>query len=82
VGPAAPAAAPAESLAAREIREQLSAALGELSEPQRRVLLLRFYGDLTFEEIAEALDCPLGTALSHCRRGLLALRKLLAVVIA
>jgi RNA polymerase sigma-70 factor (ECF subfamily) len=80
--PAARAIAPAESLAAREIREQLSAALGELSEPQRRVLLLRFYGDLTFEEIAEALDCPLGTALSHCRRGLLALRKLLAVVIA
>ncbi len=48
-----------------------------LTPPQRRVLLLRYYGDLSFSEIAEIVGCPLSTALSHCRRGLLTLRGLL-----
>ncbi|MFO0885485.1 MAG: RNA polymerase sigma factor [Pirellulales bacterium] len=38
----------------------------QLSEGQRRVLLLRFYGSMEFHEIAKAMDCPLGTVLSHC----------------
>ena len=41
------------------------------------VLLLRYYGQLSFAEIAEIIGCPLNTALSHCRRGLETLRKLL-----
>ena len=57
--------------------EELAAALNELTLAQRRVLLLRYFGELSFEEIAGTLGCPLGTALSHCRRGLAALRKLL-----
>lgn len=61
-----------------ESAEQLRAALEELTPAQRRVLLLRFYGDLDFAQIAEQLDCPLGTVLSHCHRGLKALRKRLA----
>jgi RNA polymerase sigma-70 factor (ECF subfamily) len=69
---------PEESLAQAEAREELVAALESLSPAQQRVLLLRYYGQLSFAEIAEALGCPLGTALSHCRRGLEALRKLLA----
>lgn len=60
-----------------EAGEYLNAALDQLSLAQRRVLLMRYFGDLTFEQIAESLDCPLGTALSHCRRGLATLRKLL-----
>jgi len=51
--------------------------LASLSPPQRRALLLRYYGDLSFAEIAAIMGCPLGTALSHCRRGLLKLRELL-----
>jgi DNA-directed RNA polymerase specialized sigma24 family protein len=38
-------------------------------------MLLRYYGQLTFEQIALTLGCPLNTALSHCRRGLERLRK-------
>lgn len=57
-----------------EQRQVLKQALAMLSEPQRRVLLLRFYGDLDFAEIAEALGCPLGTVLSHCHRALGKLR--------
>jgi RNA polymerase sigma-70 factor (ECF subfamily) len=68
---------PLESLARREAEQQLSEALVSLSEPQRRTLLLRYYGGLDFSEIAHALGCPLNTVLSHCRRGLQALRRLL-----
>jgi RNA polymerase sigma-70 factor (ECF subfamily) len=57
--------------------EQLAAAMEGLSPPQRRVLLLRYHGQMSFSEIAETINCPLNTALSHCRRGLLALRELL-----
>ena len=68
-------ASPRESLEFEETKQQLTAALDELSPPQRRVLLLRFYGDMEFKQIATLLDCPIGTALSHCRRGLQAMRK-------
>jgi RNA polymerase sigma-70 factor (ECF subfamily) len=71
------AGAPGDSLLQDESRAALAAALDALSEPQRRVLLLRYYGEMSFEEIAATLDCPLNTALSHCRRGLLALRKIM-----
>src|SRR5262245_59538562 len=77
--PAAPTEIPLDVLARAETNYEVTAALNELTLAQRRVLLLRFFGDLAFEEIAAALDCPLGTALSHCRRGLAAMRKLLTV---
>ena len=56
----------------------LEEALELLTEPQRRVLMLRFYGDFEFAEIAAAMECPLGTVLSHCHRALGKLRKQLA----
>ena len=82
VEPAAADAAPDELLTEVETGAELAAALDKLSPAQQRVLLLRYFGELTFEEIAAALDCPLGTALSHCRRGLLNLRKLLPARVA
>lgn len=57
-----------------EAVEQLNAALDRLTTVQRRVLLLRYYGAMAFQEIAAALEIPLSTALSHCHRGLRALR--------
>jgi|SRR6185437_5949293 RNA polymerase sigma-70 factor (ECF subfamily) len=69
---------PWERMAKVETRRLLAAALDALSEPQRRTLLLRYYGNLEFSEIAELLGSPLSTALSHNRRGLSALRQLLA----
>jgi RNA polymerase sigma-70 factor, ECF subfamily len=77
VEPAAPSLMPLDELARAETSDELATALNQLTLAQRRVLLLRFFGDLTFEQVAETLDCPLGTALSHCRRGLAAMRKLL-----
>jgi RNA polymerase sigma-70 factor, ECF subfamily len=77
VEPAADGEIPLDELTRHETNEELTAALDQLTPGQKRVLLLRYFGDLTFEEIADTLDCPLGTALSHCRRGLMTLRKLL-----
>ena len=68
---------PWESLVRNEAHQQVAAALEALNEPQRRVLLLRYYGDLDFAEIAKIVGAPLNTVLSHNRRGLSALRKLL-----
>jgi RNA polymerase sigma-70 factor (ECF subfamily) len=77
VEPAVEADSPLDELHTAETNQELTAALDQLSLNQRRVLLLRYFGDLSFEQIAAELDCPLGTALSHCRRGLQAMRKLL-----
>ena len=55
----------------------LHAALDRLAPMQQQVLLLRYYGQMDFQEIADTLQTPLNTALSHCRRGLETLRRLL-----
>ncbi len=78
----APADMEPDALAAvAEDSDQLVVAMNALSEIQRRVLLLRYYGRLDFAQVASALGCPVNTALSHARRGLLALRKILVEVV-
>jgi RNA polymerase sigma-70 factor (sigma-E family) len=47
---------------------------GELPPMQRAAVVLRFYEDRTFAEIAGILGCPEGTARSHVHRALQALR--------
>jgi RNA polymerase sigma-70 factor, ECF subfamily len=75
--PICAAADPSGTAIRTEENRQLAAALEQLSPAQRRVLLLRYYGQFSFAEIAEMIDCPLNTTLSHCHRGLEALRTLL-----
>lgn len=69
--------APPARIAQDEDCVALDDAMRSLTDAQRRTLLLRYYSELSFAEIARILDCPLNTVLSHCRRGLLALRRLL-----
>jgi RNA polymerase sigma-70 factor (ECF subfamily) len=49
--------------------------LDELNEAEKSVVILKFYEDYSFKEIAELLDIPLGTAKSILYRALSKLRK-------
>ncbi|MFE9676599.1 sigma-70 family RNA polymerase sigma factor [Streptomyces sp. NPDC006259] len=51
-------------------RVVLTHELARLPAPQRHVLTLAFYADLTQNQIAELTGWPLGTVKSHARRGL------------
>ena len=75
--PVSRGAEPSQAVALGEQTQLLAEALEQLSSVQRRVLLLRYYGQFNFAEIAAMLDCPLNTTLSHGHRGLEALRRLL-----
>jgi RNA polymerase sigma-70 factor (ECF subfamily) len=52
--------------------------LGGLPAEQRRVIELAFFSGLTHQQIAEALNEPLGTIKARIRRGLLKLRESLS----
>lgn len=54
--------------------EQVLTALGALSETARTCLLMRTVLDLSYKEIAAALEIPAGTAMSHVHRARAALR--------
>lgn len=72
-------AAVADDPAHRVIRAEgdarVRAALASLDEPYREVVALRFFGDLSLNEIATATDRPLGTVKTHLHRGLARLRR-------
>jgi RNA polymerase sigma-70 factor (ECF subfamily) len=62
---------------ATEQERKLLAAIEKLPEPQRQVLMLRYYSNLKFVEIAELLGCPLNTALGRMLKAMLKLRQLM-----
>ncbi|MFT3852711.1 MAG: sigma factor-like helix-turn-helix DNA-binding protein [Ilumatobacteraceae bacterium] len=62
--------ADADAVAVREL-------LDHLPQAQREAIVLRYYLGLRDPEIAEAMNCPLGTAKSHVRRGLESMRRAL-----
>ncbi len=48
-----------------QLRVRIFKALDELSEKQREILVLRDYQDLSYSEIAETLNIPIGTVMSR-----------------
>lgn len=69
---------PAEVADRNETRRWLEAAIARLPDHQRAPIVLRFIEDLSYEEIATVLKCPVGTAKSHVHRGTRRLRRELA----
>jgi RNA polymerase sigma-70 factor, ECF subfamily len=65
---------PAVSSIREERAADLRAAVGRLDEPYREVVALRYFGDLSLDEIAKQTGRPLGTVKTHLRRGLIRLR--------
>ncbi len=55
----------------------LHAALVRLPRRRRAVLVLRFWADMSVEQVAEAMECSTGTVKSQTARGLAQLRELL-----
>jgi RNA polymerase sigma-70 factor (ECF subfamily) len=56
-------------------REDLTAAMSDLSTEHREVLLLRFVDGLSLNEIAEVMNIPLGTVKSRMHHALASLRE-------
>ncbi len=57
-----------DSVFAGEQREEMTAALEQLSDDHRQILVLRYYDDLSYAEIAEVLQVKLGTVMSRLSR--------------
>jgi RNA polymerase sigma-70 factor (ECF subfamily) len=71
------APAPDGAMVREEQIDRVQAALSRLPDAEREVVLLRFYSNMSFAEIAEAMGTPLGTALARSHRGLGKLRQIM-----
>jgi len=71
-------AGPAETAQSGALADAVARAVLALPEPQRAVFLLSHYAQLSYPEIAEILECPLGTVASRKHSATAALRRRLA----
>ena len=72
---AAPTESVEELVARREMSAAVARAMAELPEDQRTAILLKEYHGLTFQEIADQLNCPLSTVKTRLYQGLSVLRR-------
>ena len=72
-----PEANPRADAQDKELHRRIGQALLEMPENERETITLHLYADLTFREIAELTEAPLGTVTSWYRRGIEKLRSLL-----
>jgi RNA polymerase sigma-70 factor (ECF subfamily) len=63
--PRQPVDLPEKIVLARERRREVERALHRLSKKLRQVVVLRFAGGLSYQEIGEVLDLPIGTVKSR-----------------
>ena len=61
---------PIEQLKKDEQCQQVRVALDQLPAQQRAALVLSYYHKLTYQQIAESLDCSIGTVKTHIFRAL------------
>jgi RNA polymerase sigma factor (sigma-70 family) len=72
---ASAAPSPADAIEAQETAQIVDAAVRALPDALREVLVLKHFGKLSFVEVAEATDVPLGTVKSRMAVALRELRK-------
>lgn len=72
---------PQRAFAERELARRLASAIGALPSASRSVLILRVYQELSYREIAQTLDVPLGTVMSRLHNAKEMLRKSLGGVL-
>ncbi len=69
---------PGQSLEREEVRQAVEEALAKLTPDHRAVFVLHTIEGLTYQEIAEAVGCPVGTVMSRLHYARKRLRGLLA----
>jgi RNA polymerase sigma-70 factor (ECF subfamily) len=65
-------------VARRELTGIVERAMARLPEEQRTAIILKEYHELTFQEIADLVGCPLSTVKTRLYQGLAVLRRELA----
>jgi RNA polymerase sigma-70 factor (ECF subfamily) len=61
-------------------QQRVRAAIHHLSQEFREIIILREYEELSYQEIATVLECPVGTVMSRLARARSKLRDLLSPV--
>lgn len=61
-----------------EAADEIQHALSQLSDLQRQMLQMAFFDGMSYREVANNLQIPLGTVKTHIRKGLLRLKYLLS----
>lgn len=69
---------PEEAMIRMQRDESLKQIVSQLKEPYRRIIEMRFYEDLSYEEIAERLKIPLGTVKVRLSRAKALLSSIIA----
>jgi RNA polymerase sigma-70 factor (ECF subfamily) len=65
----ASAPSPEDYLAQEQIARSIQSAVSDLPPEFRLAILLRYFEELSYEEIAKALNCSIGTVSSRLSRG-------------
>jgi RNA polymerase sigma-70 factor (ECF subfamily) len=74
-GESTPGESVEELVSRRELGRAVEKAMALLPEEQRTAIILKEYHGLTFQEIADLLDCPLSTVKTRLYQGLTVVRK-------
>ena len=69
---------PEKAVLQREVGEKIQAALEQIPEKHRAILLLRELDGLSYEELAQVLEIPKGTVMSRLFHARAKVQKLLS----
>jgi RNA polymerase sigma-70 factor (ECF subfamily) len=69
-----PSESPEHKMESEEWRQSIWRQVAELPEAQRHAMVLRYSEELSYEEIAQVLGCPVGTVKSRLHHALATLR--------